>query len=100
MWNTTSYSWTAAENWYWFAKKSHRTKLMSSVWDAAVGDVIQADWNHDGKIDHTMIVTKDTGRDLLMTYHTTNRVNYSLKKIIDHNRSRGSKYYAHRVGSY
>ncbi|MET8446538.1 amidase domain-containing protein [Streptomyces sp. NPDC005209] len=99
MWNTTSYSWTAAENWYWFAKKSHRTRLMSSVWDAAIGDVIQADWNHDGQIDHTMIVTKDTGRDLLVTYHTRNQVNTSLKKIIDRYRSHGAKYYAHRVGS-
>ncbi|MEU5594572.1 amidase domain-containing protein [Streptomyces sp. NPDC020298] len=55
----TSYTWGGAENWYWFAiKHSKRTKALGNVWDLLASDVLQADWNRDNVVDHTMFVHK------------------------------------------
>lgn len=55
---TTSYTWAGAENWWWFASRhSGRTYMLSSVWSLGMADVLQADWNRDDVVDHTMIVT-------------------------------------------
>lgn len=92
----TSYTWAGAENWYWFAQKhSKRTKILPRVWDLAYADVLQADWDRNGNINHTMIVTKDTSSNRYLTYHTPSVHNKSLKKIL-------AKYprawwYAHRT---
>ncbi|GHF47115.1 hypothetical protein GCM10010218_30510 [Streptomyces mashuensis] len=94
---TTSYTWAGAENWYWFATKySHRTRALSNVWQMGLGDVLQADWNRDNTIDHTMIVTGFHGTDeIYLTYHTTNTHNRKLTNLL-------AKYphtwwYAHRT---
>lgn len=93
---TTSYSWAAAENWYWFAKKhSKRTKILNNVWKLAKADVLQADWGRDNNIDHTMIVTKKHRGTPYLTYHTSDTHNKSLKKLLsDHPRA---WWYAHRT---
>jgi hypothetical protein len=79
----TSYTWAGAENWYWFASKhSKRTRTMPRVWDLAYADVFQADWDRNGNINHSMIVTKDTSTDRYLTYHTPSVHNRSLKKIL------------------
>ncbi|MFF7894176.1 amidase domain-containing protein [Streptomyces sp. NPDC007907] len=93
---TTSYTWAAAENWYWFAKKhSKRTKILDNVWKMAKADVLQADWGRDKNIDHTMIVTKKYRGTPYLTYHTSDTHNKSLKKLLsDHPRA---WWYAHRT---
>ncbi|WP_143662266.1 amidase domain-containing protein [Streptomyces sp. Amel2xC10] len=92
----TSYTWAAAENWYWFAKKhSQRTKILDNVWKMAKADVLQADWGRDNTIDHTMIVTKKYRGTPYLTYHTSNTHDKSLKKLLsDHPRA---WWYAHRT---
>ncbi|MGA5438747.1 amidase domain-containing protein [Streptomyces griseoincarnatus] len=93
---TTSYTWAGAENWYWFAKKhSKRTKILDNVWKLASADVLQADFNRNNNIDHTMIVTKKYRGTPYLTYHTSDTHNKSLKKILsDYPRA---WWYAHRT---
>ncbi|MFI6861927.1 amidase domain-containing protein [Streptomyces sp. NPDC050421] len=92
----TSYTWAGAENWYWFAvKHSKRTKILGNVYQLASSDVLQADWDRNGNINHTMVVTKKYNGVPYLTYHTTNTHNKSLKKIVaDHG---GAWWYAHRT---
>ncbi|PZT76055.1 hypothetical protein DNK56_22020 [Streptomyces sp. AC1-42W] len=94
--NRTSYTWAGAENWYWFAvKHSKRTKILDNVYQLASSDVLQADWDRNGNINHTMVVTKKYNGVPYLTYHTTNTHNKSLKKIVaDHG---GAWWYAHRT---
>ncbi|MEU1782957.1 amidase domain-containing protein [Streptomyces abikoensis] len=94
---TTSYTWGGAENWFWFARKySQRAKPLSNVWQMALGDVLQADWDRDNTIDHTMIVTGFSGTsEIYLTYHTSNTHNRKLTNLL-------AKYphawwYAHRT---
>ncbi|MDC2958947.1 amidase domain-containing protein [Streptomyces gilvifuscus] len=93
---TTSYTWAGAENWYWFAKKhSKRTKILDNVWKLATSDVLQADWDRNNNIDHTMIVTKKYRGTPYLTYHTGDTHNKSLNKLLsDHPRT---WWYAHRT---
>ncbi|MFD4758921.1 amidase domain-containing protein [Streptomyces sp. NPDC058439] len=93
---TTSYTWAGAENWYWFAQKhSKRTKILPSVWNLAASDVLQADWDKNGNIDHTMIVTKRYQGTPYLTYHTGATHNKSLAKLLsDHKKT---WWYAHRT---
>lgn len=93
---TTSYSWAGAENWYWFARNSGRTYGLSSVWYMGLADVLQIDFDRNGNIDHTMIVTKvDLAGQRYMTYHTNNTLNRSLSSILDSYPT--AWYYAHRT---
>ncbi|MET7717844.1 amidase domain-containing protein [Streptomyces sp. NPDC005407] len=80
---TTSYTWAGAENWYWFASRhSKRTKLQNNVWKLAYADVLQADWNRDNTIDHTMIVTATGHNERYLTYHTSNTHNRKLSSLL------------------
>lgn len=93
----TSYTWAGAENWYWFAKKwSKRTRILPHVKDMAKADVLQADFDRNNNINHTMIVTKPgvNGNDYL-TYHTPSVHNRSLKKIL--RKYPRAWWYAHRT---
>lgn len=92
----TSYTWAGAENWYWFAKKhSKRTKILDNVYKLASSDVLQADWDRNNNINHTMIVTKKYRGTPYLTYHTGDTHNKSFKKIkADHRRA---WWYAHRT---
>ncbi|MEU3216407.1 amidase domain-containing protein [Streptomyces sp. NPDC006971] len=92
----TSYTWGGAENWYWFATKhSKRTKSLGNVWDLLASDVLQADWNRNNVIDHSMFVTKRYNGIPYLTYHTSDTHNKSLKKLLsDHPKT---WWYAHRT---
>ncbi|MEU0074586.1 amidase domain-containing protein [Streptomyces sp. NPDC006332] len=92
----TSFTWAGAENWYWFATKhSKRTKILSNVYHMEPSDVLQADWDRNGNINHTMFVTKKYDGVPYLTYHTTNTHNKSFKKI--HADHRNAWWYAHRT---
>lgn len=94
-WLNQSYTWAGAHNWYFFARGSGRTSSLSSVWNMQLGDVLQIDFQRDGQIDHTMIVTWVGTSDLYLTYHTNDNLNRSLQSIID--QYPNAWYYAHRM---
>lgn len=54
-------TWRTTTHWMTFATNSGRVKWMPELFQAALGDVIQTDWDPngmaDGKVDHAMIVT-------------------------------------------
>ncbi|HEX7308810.1 amidase domain-containing protein [Lentzea sp.] len=76
-----TYSWAGAHNWGLYAQVySHRTAPLANVYEMLTTDVLQADWENDGNINHTMIVTGYSGSpgaasEIFLTYHTTNRLN-------------------------
>lgn len=93
---TTSYTWAGAENWYWFATKhSQRTKSLDNVWKLSGADVLQADWDRDNTIDHTMIVTAANSQDVYLTYHTSNTHNRKLSNLLA--KHPHTWWYAHRT---
>ncbi|MGW8440969.1 amidase domain-containing protein [Paenibacillus sp. S33] len=53
-----SHSWGRAHNFYNHWK--YRAKLASSTNDMSMGDPVNADFNNDGDIDHTAIITEFT----------------------------------------
>jgi hypothetical protein len=61
-WSTT-HTWAAAENWYWFASpfNSGRTEVLDHIWEMGVSDVLQIDFDRNDNISHSMFVT---GRDV------------------------------------
>lgn len=46
-----------------------------------LGDIILADWTGDGRYDHTMVVTQVNYLSTLVSYHSTDRKNYSMADI-------------------
>ncbi|WP_069650569.1 amidase domain-containing protein [Caloranaerobacter ferrireducens] len=89
--NKPSYTWGGAHNFYLHWRVRAGIAPFSS--DLTVGDVVNADFGGDGHIDHTAIITKDTGSassNLYLTQHTTDRKekyddgrNYTLKAWYD-----------------
>lgn len=77
-----SYTWGGAHNFMAFVESSGRG-VKATKDEMAPGDVIQILFNDHA--DHTMIVTggncTTAGNQLLMSYHTTNRLNKSLTEI-------------------
>lgn len=70
-----SHSWGGAENFYQFTRASGRGTKAAQVAELGVGDILQADWDSDGNISHTMIVTKSTPKNTYLTYHTSDHLN-------------------------
>ncbi|MGN9788547.1 amidase domain-containing protein [Nonomuraea sp. ZG12] len=99
---TTTYTWAAAENWYWFASpfNSGRTEALDNIWEMGVSDVLQIDFDRNDNISHSMFVTgRDGGGqiadELYMTYHSTNTRNKRLSSIIA--ATPDAWFYAHRT---
>nr|WP_052478382.1 amidase domain-containing protein [Kibdelosporangium sp. MJ126-NF4]CEL18012.1 hypothetical protein [Kibdelosporangium sp. MJ126-NF4]CTQ90760.1 hypothetical protein [Kibdelosporangium sp. MJ126-NF4] len=78
---TQSYSWAGAQNWMEFAQlNSGRTTRVPYIYQLVSSDILQADWERDGNINHTMFVTSMTGpagsaSEIFLTYHSANRLN-------------------------
>ncbi|WP_187442189.1 amidase domain-containing protein [Sutcliffiella horikoshii] len=69
-----SYSWGGAHNFYLHWKS--RAGIASSVSALQTGDVVNADFGGDGQIDHTAIITKNTGSyssNKYLTQHTSDK---------------------------
>ncbi|WHT18996.1 amidase domain-containing protein [Crossiella sp. CA-258035] len=110
---TTSYTWSAAHNWAYFAQiHSRRTAGLENVWLMDLADVLQVDWDHPHEdpnepadnIDHTMLVTGRAGvsgnpyaTHLWMTYHSNDTVDRPLIEILKENEDPANKWYAHRT---
>ncbi len=86
-----SYTWTSATHLYNFMMRhSNRAtyrSLSNTLWPNYFqrGDIIQIDYQKDGIIDHSMIVTGTNGNDLVMAYHTPNSKDKSLQEIVNAN---------------
>lgn len=94
--STTSYTWAGAENWYWFATGSTRTTVIPNIWNLALADVLQADWDADGNISHSMFVTSlDLTGEIYLTYHTTDTFGKKLSTLLAQNSA--AWWYAHRT---
>lgn len=74
-----THSWAGAENWSHFAPQ--RTTALTNIWQMSIADVLQLDFNKDGIMDHTMVVTKKTSSEIYMTYHTTDTLNRPLSEL-------------------
>lgn len=91
-----TFSWAGAENWYRFARvESGRTSHLNSVYSLRAGDVLQAKWSGNSNMNHSMIVTKYTGGEVYLTYHTSDRKNKSFSWFTA--QFSGESYYTHRV---
>ena len=83
-----SRTWINATSWWHFTNNSGRAGRLGNVWDSLASDVIQADWNQDWYVDHTMMVTGRGGYgSLYMSYHTNNTRDRPLIEILDSDRS-------------
>ena len=70
---TQSWSWVNANVWFGWVSTRPRGRFTSDFSRLVPGDVVQADWDLDGIVDHTMIVTaKDGAGKLYLTYHSSN----------------------------
>jgi hypothetical protein len=92
---TTSYTWAAAHNWNQFAIGSGRTYRLSYTSDLLLADVLQIDFDRDGNISHSMLVTLLSGSEKYLTYHSTDTHNRSLTSILQ--QYPNAWYYAHRT---
>jgi hypothetical protein len=94
---TTSYSWAGADNWAKFAQvHSKRTSALANVWYLLPSDVLQADWDTNNNINHSMVVTSRTASgEPRLTYHTSDTVNKPLSTLLAQNPH--SWWYAHRT---
>lgn len=85
----SSYSWAGAANFGEYARLSGRTRLLPSVDQLYVSDILQVDWDLPGEpdvdpaeppnnIDHTMIVTHRVGNgehaeEIYLAYHSSDQ---------------------------
>lgn len=91
-----SFTWAAAQNWYWFATSSGRTSYLANVRDMEAGDVLQIDFDRNNNIDHTMIVTgTGAGTEKYLSYHSNDTLDKSLSSILSAYPT--ASYYAHRT---
>lgn len=93
--NPDSYTWSGAQNFFWFATGSGRTYELSYLADMGPADVMQIDWYNDGIIDHTALVTFVNGQDIKVSQHTDGYWNRSIWEIYNANPT--STYFALRT---
>lgn len=75
-----SYTWGGAHNFSKFLKVSKRGVQVHRTTSLGLGDVVQI-MNGSKHVYHTMIVTKKTSDDLLLSYHTTDHLDEPLSAI-------------------
>ncbi len=79
-WTRASYTWAGAHNFFKFLTTGKRGVQVRDVTSLGLADVIQIK-NATGHVYHTMIVTKKTGSDLLLSYHTSDHLDEPLSAI-------------------
>ncbi|MDQ3817164.1 MAG: amidase domain-containing protein [Acidobacteriota bacterium] len=98
-WLNQSYTWTSANYWFQFTNSRPRGTIARYISDLQPGDILQADWDRDGRIDHSMIVTKkDSYGNIYLTYHSNSTLNKSFYSIYSANPN--ATYYGWRLYSY
>ena len=74
-----SHTWAGAQKFANFCRVSGRATRVSDPMQLNPGDVLQLE--HGGHISHSMVVTGKTDTDLLLSYHTTDRLDEPLSNI-------------------
>ena len=95
---TNSWTWSGAENFYRMAngpKGLHRTKMLNSVYDLEVGDILQYKLKSHTNMTHTMIVTKKVSGMPYLSYHINSTLNKPLSDILK--RTKDATWFAHRT---
>jgi hypothetical protein len=91
-----SYTWVNADLFFDFTRNRQRGSLARYFSDLEPGDILQADWDNNGDIDHTMIVTYKRGGELFLTYHTNDTKDKPLSVLRREAGNRAS-YYAWKM---
>jgi hypothetical protein len=76
-------TWTVADAFSHYLKNSGWADEVSDPQSLRVGDVLQADWYGEGTIEHTMMVTAKDSSGIKLSYHSNDRVNEPLAKIVE-----------------
>ncbi len=78
---TQSWVWINAQLFSDFLARSGRGQRTSSRFGLAVGDILAIDRDGKNGIDHTMIVTRVTNRDIYLSGRSNNRINLAFGTI-------------------
>jgi len=83
LWPTyAAYPWHNAHYWWWFTQNTGRGTILSSIWDLWFGDILQYDWQKDGTVDHSAIVSsRSYNGTIYMAQHTSNYASKPLSQI-------------------
>ena len=93
-WLTQTYTWVNAHYFYVWTS-NNRASRADNVYNLAPGDVLQMDFNADGDIDHTTIVTKkDANGMIYLSYHTSNSLDKPFTTF-QSQVSSSTRYYGH-----
>lgn len=93
-----SWTWINAHRWYLFTRQRPRASALSNVSALVPGDILQVDFDRDGSIDHSIIVTrKDNRGTVYLTYHTNNTRDKPFWDF--YSTHRNANYYAWRLSS-
>lgn len=85
-WLNQSWTWINPHYWFWFTYNRPRGTLVASFSDLEPADILQMDFDRDGYLDHSMIVTyKDGSGTIYLTYHSTDTLNRSIWDIYNDN---------------
>lgn len=80
-----TWTWINAERFWRFTRHDDRAYVGWSWYWLWIGDVIQIDFDNDGVIDHSMMVTWDDGAwggaDIYVSYHTNNRLDVPIYEV-------------------
>jgi Putative amidase domain len=68
-------TWINADYIFDFTSNSSRGYTVASTSDLQLGDMVSADWDKDGIIDHSMIVTYKSGSYIYLSYHSNDTLN-------------------------
>ncbi|MFF1812351.1 amidase domain-containing protein [Streptomyces sp. NPDC058251] len=94
--STQTDTWVGVNEWSWFTQTAKRSKPLANVYQMAVGDVMQMDFNKDGSKDHSMITSYRSSSGIpYLTYHDTDTYRRSVSSIIASYPN--SAYYAYRT---
>lgn len=93
-----TWTWINAHYWAVFTANRPRSYTARYISDLVPGDILQVDFERDGTIDHSMIVTKkDSSGTIYITYHSNNTKDRSFWDFYNANRS--AWYYGRRLYS-
>jgi hypothetical protein len=84
----TPYSWVNADYWRGFLQYRNRGYTSSYPQYLQLGDIVQIDYDRDGRCNHSLIVTVKNGDStnlIKVSYHTANTLDERLSDIISRN---------------
>ena len=82
-WPVQGRAWINAHAFYVFTRDVNRGYIARSFAEMQVGDILQIDWDRDGHIDHSGIVTsKDVVGTIYVSYHSNNTLDKDINVLV------------------